>query len=92
MNAFGDNLGDEVIAGLRELNEHPDTVFTVLTGKGRFFSSGADVRGKAFAIADMAHNRSNVCPGGIPTSTSSSASDAQKKVTSLVRFSASEHP
>jgi Delta3-Delta2-enoyl-CoA isomerase len=30
---------------LRELNEHPDTIFTVLTGVGRFFSSGADVRG-----------------------------------------------
>lgn len=34
----------EVIAALRELNEHPDTVFTVLTGEGRFFSAGADVR------------------------------------------------
>jgi len=45
LNAFGDNLGEEVVLGLRELNEHPDTVFTVLTGKGRFFSSGADVRG-----------------------------------------------
>jgi len=45
LNAFGDSLGDEVVMGLRELNEHPDTIFTVLTGKGRFFSSGADVRG-----------------------------------------------
>jgi peroxisomal 3,2-trans-enoyl-CoA isomerase len=45
LNAFGDRLGDEVVMALRELNEHPDTIFTVLTGKGRFFSSGADVRG-----------------------------------------------
>jgi len=27
------------------LNEHPDTIFTVLTGEGRFFSAGADIRG-----------------------------------------------
>jgi len=47
LNAFGDRLGDEVVMALRELNEHPDTIFTVLTGKGRFFSSGADVRGTA---------------------------------------------
>jgi Delta3-Delta2-enoyl-CoA isomerase len=37
---------EETIAAVRELNEHPDTVFTVLTGEGRFFSAGADVRGK----------------------------------------------
>lgn len=35
----------DTIAALRELNEHPNTVFTVLTGEGRFFSAGADVRG-----------------------------------------------
>jgi peroxisomal 3,2-trans-enoyl-CoA isomerase len=29
------------------LNEHPDTIFTVLTGEGRFFSAGADVKGIA---------------------------------------------
>lgn len=28
---------------MRELNDHPDTVFTVLTGEGRFFSAGADI-------------------------------------------------
>jgi peroxisomal 3,2-trans-enoyl-CoA isomerase len=36
----------DIVSALRELNEHPDTVFTVLTGEGRFFSSGADVKGK----------------------------------------------
>lgn len=29
------------------LNEHPDTIFTVLTGEGRFFSAGADVKAVA---------------------------------------------
>lgn len=45
LNAFGGNLMVDTIAAFRELNEHPDTVFTVLTGEGRFFSSGADIRG-----------------------------------------------
>lgn len=40
----------EAIDALRILNDHPDTTFTVLTGEGRFFCAGADVRGifKAF--------------------------------------------
>jgi Delta3-Delta2-enoyl-CoA isomerase len=45
LNAFGGHLVRDVCTALRELNEHPDTVFTVLTGEGRFFSSGADVKG-----------------------------------------------
>ncbi|CAL3962707.1 unnamed protein product [Diplocarpon coronariae] len=44
LNAFGGNMMAETICAIRELNEHPDTVFTVLTGEGRFFSAGADVR------------------------------------------------
>ncbi|KAK5090776.1 hypothetical protein LTR64_007276 [Lithohypha guttulata] len=47
LNAFGGTLVMDIIAALRELNEHPDTVFTVLTGEGRFFSSGADIKGVA---------------------------------------------
>jgi peroxisomal 3,2-trans-enoyl-CoA isomerase len=35
----------EAIDALRILNDHPDTTFTVLTGEGRFFCAGADVRG-----------------------------------------------
>jgi peroxisomal 3,2-trans-enoyl-CoA isomerase len=31
------------------LNDHPDTTFTVLTGEGRFFCAGADVRGMFLA-------------------------------------------
>jgi enoyl-CoA hydratase/carnithine racemase len=46
LNSFGGKLIEETINAIRELNEHPDTVFTVLTGEGRFFSAGADIRGK----------------------------------------------
>lgn len=46
LNAFGGNLMLDTITAFRELNEHPDTVFTVLTGEGRFFSAGADVKGE----------------------------------------------
>ncbi|OCL10349.1 ClpP/crotonase [Glonium stellatum] len=44
LNAFGGNLILDTIAALRELDQHPETVFTVLTGEGRFFSAGADVK------------------------------------------------
>jgi len=45
LNSFGGKLMEETIAAIREFDEDPDTVFTVLTGEGRFFSAGADVRG-----------------------------------------------
>lgn len=45
LNSFGGKLIPEVVAAIRELNNDPDTVFTVLTGEGRFFSAGADVKG-----------------------------------------------
>lgn len=47
LNAFGGKLLLDICTALRELDEHPDTVFTVLTGEGRFFSSGADVKATA---------------------------------------------
>ncbi|KAJ8110287.1 hypothetical protein OPT61_g6829 [Boeremia exigua] len=47
LNSFGGNLIQNTISALRLLNEHPDTIFTVLTGEGRFFSAGADVKGIA---------------------------------------------
>jgi len=59
--AFGGNLMPEVIAAIRLLNEHPTTVFTVLTGEGRFFSAGADVRSK-IAIAHLQTNRLKANP------------------------------
>ncbi|OQV03336.1 hypothetical protein CLAIMM_08389 [Cladophialophora immunda] len=43
LNSFGGNLMMDVVTALRELNEHPDTIMTVITGEGRFFSAGADV-------------------------------------------------
>ncbi|KAF9891482.1 hypothetical protein FE257_003949 [Aspergillus nanangensis] len=47
LNSFNHAMSIEVIRAFRELNEHPDTVFTVLTGNGRFFSSGVDVKGSS---------------------------------------------
>ncbi|KAH0831534.1 hypothetical protein FOPE_00577 [Fonsecaea pedrosoi] len=47
LNAFTTTMMMDVITALRELNQHPDTVFTVITGEGRFFSSGVDVKGEA---------------------------------------------
>ncbi|KAF2817088.1 peroxisomal d3,d2-enoyl-CoA isomerase [Mytilinidion resinicola] len=44
LNAFGGSLIADTIDALRYLDEHPDTIFTVLTGEGRFFSAGADVK------------------------------------------------
>ncbi|EOA81286.1 hypothetical protein ACJQWK_10650 [Exserohilum turcicum] len=43
LNTFGGNLLADVVKALRVLDAHPDTVFTVLTGAGRFFSAGADI-------------------------------------------------
>ena len=52
LNAFGGNLMADTVAAIRELNEHPTTVFTVLTGEGRFFSAGADVKAERMALED----------------------------------------
>jgi peroxisomal 3,2-trans-enoyl-CoA isomerase len=49
LNAFGGKMVPEAIDALRILNDHPDTTFTVLTGEGRFFCAGADVRGMFLA-------------------------------------------
>ncbi|KAF2476334.1 peroxisomal d3,d2-enoyl-CoA isomerase [Lindgomyces ingoldianus] len=49
LNSFGGNIIPDTIAAFRVLNDHPDTVFTVLTGEGRFFSAGADVKATAEA-------------------------------------------
>ncbi|KAL2839415.1 ClpP/crotonase-like domain-containing protein [Aspergillus pseudoustus] len=44
LNAFNHVMSVEIIRAFRELDEHPETVFTVLTGQGRFFSAGVDVK------------------------------------------------
>jgi len=54
LNSFGGNLMIDTIAALRELNNHPDTIFTVLTGEGRFFSAGADVKAVSSTQTDQA--------------------------------------
>lgn len=38
LNSFGGNLMMDVVTALRELNDHPDTIMTVITGEGRFVS------------------------------------------------------
>jgi len=43
LNSFGGSLVADTVCALRELNDHPDTTFTVITGEGRFFCAGADV-------------------------------------------------
>ena len=40
----------ETVDALRILNDHPDTTFTVITGEGRFFSSGANVTSRVAAL------------------------------------------
>ena len=51
----------ETIAAIRELNENPDTIFTVLTGEGRFFSAGADVRGNEYMIYLISGKKLTTC-------------------------------
>ena len=53
LNSFGGSLIEDTITALRELDNHPDTVFTVITGEGRFFSAGADVTGISAAKDDF---------------------------------------
>lgn len=43
LNSFGGTMIADTINALRDLDNHPDTTFTVITGEGRFFASGADV-------------------------------------------------
>ncbi|KAK2627825.1 hypothetical protein QTJ16_002471 [Diplocarpon rosae] len=56
LNAFGGNMMAETVCAIRELNEHPETIFTVLTGEGRFFSAGADVRSTGLEAAQTFAN------------------------------------
>ncbi|KAJ9613711.1 hypothetical protein H2204_014723 [Knufia peltigerae] len=43
LHAFGDSLKMDLIVALRELDQHPDTLITLITAEGRFFSAGADI-------------------------------------------------
>jgi len=44
LNAFNDDLGREVQVAMHRFDQDPDADVAVLTGSGRAFSSGADVR------------------------------------------------
>ncbi|KAF2709805.1 ClpP/crotonase [Pleomassaria siparia CBS 279.74] len=56
LNSFGGNLIADTIAAFRVLDSHPDTIFTVLTGEGRFFSAGADVKSGGLAQVETFKN------------------------------------
>lgn len=47
LNSLVGEVYTELIAALREMDANPDVVVTVITGEGRFFSSGADVKAGA---------------------------------------------
>lgn len=44
LNAWNETMLADMVTAFRELDQHPRTIFTVLTGEGRFFSAGADIR------------------------------------------------
>lgn len=46
----------DTIGALRELNDHPDTTFTVITGEGRFFAAGADVNSVVSRQSEFRHD------------------------------------
>lgn len=76
----------ETISALRELNEHPDTVFTVLTGEGRFFSAGADVRGAFQFPSQIWHEAYKRVPEVGSLTATKYDSVAEKKLAYLARF------
>jgi peroxisomal 3,2-trans-enoyl-CoA isomerase len=81
----------ETISAIRELNEHPDTVFTVLTGEGRFFSAGADVRGSSstpYLGSQQGGGKTDHVkpPGSGLDSSKNYASNAEKKIAYLTMF------
>ncbi|KAI9004505.1 enoyl-CoA hydratase [Hyaloraphidium curvatum] len=47
LNSFGGRMMPELIAAIHEAEKLPDVVVIMITGNGRFFSSGADVKGVA---------------------------------------------
>ncbi|TPX30267.1 hypothetical protein SmJEL517_g06134 [Synchytrium microbalum] len=47
LNSFSPLMFKELVDALRFLEAHEETVFTVITGEGRFFSAGVDVGGIA---------------------------------------------
>ncbi|CAO2657277.1 Nn.00g034030.m01.CDS01 [Neocucurbitaria sp. VM-36] len=81
LNSFGGSLINDTIAALRVLNDHPDTIFTVLTGEGRFFSAGADVKGRSVNLRG-----SEVSAAGDDEKAARAKNAAEKKVAFLGRF------
>lgn len=76
----------DTIAALRELNENPDTIFTVITGEGRFFSAGADVKGEASNIDGLRIHEANNCLAVSSSAQEKYPNVATKKLAYLTRF------
>ncbi|GAB1215150.1 hypothetical protein ATERTT37_004336 [Aspergillus terreus] len=57
LNAFSDTMSMDIVKAFRELNERPDTIFTVLTGNGRFFSAGVDVKALEMLRSMIDHSK-----------------------------------
>jgi peroxisomal 3,2-trans-enoyl-CoA isomerase len=62
LNTFTTQLLKETINAVRELNDDPETVFTVLTGEGRYFSAGADITSTIFPAPSLCF-KSEKAPG-----------------------------
>jgi enoyl-CoA hydratase/carnithine racemase len=85
LNAFNDALYTDVLSALREFDGHPETVFTVLTGTGRFFSSGADVKGSSASNPSAKDRSANPAPAGIQLPPAESTA-VDKKLFYLTKF------
>ena len=74
----------DTVAALRELNDHPDTVFTVITGEGRFFCAGADVSSRySKPISEKHHVDAGPDVGSRPTDFKN---DGEKKIYYVKEF------
>lgn len=74
----------ETISALEWLDNNPETVFTVLTGAGRFFSTGADVRSVSDILLDSSKEKSEV--QDITKSTCQQVKQTKEKIAYLSRF------
>jgi enoyl-CoA hydratase len=57
LNAFSNNLREEISAALRKADADPDVGCIVVTGAGRAFSAGGDLRERPIASQDVAGGR-----------------------------------
>lgn len=75
-----------MVTAFRELDEDSHTVFTVLTGEGRFFSAGADIRGMSRYIF-LPKELDLILPQGGIQEPPRESTAAQKKLFYMRKFS-----